>query len=60
MQVTHLLSGGCTGYFKINYTVEFINSDRSYRSGAAKELFNNMTLRVEKLLEVRGCNLHFC
>jgi len=54
MQVTHLLSGGCTECFKINYTVIFISSDRSYQRGAATELFNNMTRRVEKLSEVRG------
>jgi len=50
MQVTHLLSGGCTGCFKINYTVKFISSDRSYQGGAVTEIFNNMTRRFEKLL----------
>ena len=48
-QVTHLLSGGCTGCFKINYAVKFISSDRSYQDGAATDIFNNMTRRGEKL-----------
>jgi len=59
MQVTHLLSEGCTGCFKINYTVKFISSDRSYQVGAVTEFFNNMSRRVEKLLQVRRCNLRF-
>ena len=59
MQVSDLLSGGCTGCFNV-HLMKFISSDRSYQSGAARELFNDMTRRVEKLLEVRGCNLHFC
>jgi hypothetical protein len=50
MQVTHLLSGGCTGCFKINYTVKFINIDRSYHRITATEVFEITTRRVEKLL----------
>jgi hypothetical protein len=26
---------------------------------SSDRIFNNMTRRVEKLLEARGCNLHF-
>ena len=50
MQVTHLLSGGCTGCFKINYTVKFINIDRSYHRITATEVFEITTRRIEKLL----------
>ena len=57
MQVTHLLSGCCTGCLKLNYTVEFISSHRSYHKEVAAEFFDNTTRRVENWLEIRRCNL---